>query len=112
MYCTDFVVYPSGVVQFYRISNFGEKSGRVTVRDRTLVTSSTTRNKRRGITFSDHKITKKKKKVKDIVYNLQISVIQRIDFVINFSEVLQFCRLQFWSCHVIHLTKEGWITFS
>ena len=75
MNCTDFVVYPSGVVQVYRISNFGEKSGRVTVRDRTLVTSSTTRNKRRGITFSDHKITKKKKKVKDIVYNLQIRVL-------------------------------------
>ena len=32
MYCIDFVVYPPEVVQFYQILNFGEKSGRATVR--------------------------------------------------------------------------------
>ena len=95
MLCIDFVMYSSEVVQFYRISNFGEKSGRVTVRVKTLNVSSTTWNQRRGITFFDHKITKEKKKVKDLIYNQQIrkNVIQHIDFITNLLEVLQFCRL-------------------
>ena len=89
MYCTDFVVYPSEVIQFCRISNFRERNGRVwvTVIVRTLVMSSTTLHQRR---VDNIFLTK------DIIHDkLQIrnNVVQHFDLVIIPSEVLQFCRM-------------------
>ena len=81
---------------------------------RILVMPSTWHERRVDNIFLTRVYNKRKQrtKVKDVIQDMQPirnNVIQYIDFAVNHSQMIFFCRM---SCHLLHGTNEGWTTFS
>ena len=62
----------------------------------------------------DYNERKQRTKVKDVIHDvlrIRNNVIQSIDFAIDPWQMIFLPNVRFWSCHLLHGTKKGWITF-